>query len=400
MPIGGRAIASGSQGCIFRPKLKVENVGGRGIATNSTVPNANGIVRISKVFVDKDVFDKECMILTKVNSITGGVGTIDIEESAIINTIRELNSEIPESLTASNGCGRIMPNLRAGNPVYVFHQRSITGDIFEHGEPRPLRFFKSAFDALTKLLMRNIVHLDLAKRNIFFDEGGALIGDFGYGIDMTMSDDEFDKSLDVYYTSHCYFESLHLASTRINDTLKERNTLTAEATLALYIYKRFHEREVFIDIIDNDKSLRDWIRRKTGWFADQRLSVYFNEVRYYAVAEQMRSVDKNTIREILKRELRQGDIKIFLMSIFSVIRFADEEQQTSYFRAIREGDYDIFYRLLGEEPSEEIQRNITTLKNEGLFLPLSPAGGGAKAFSRRKRVRIQNRRRRNKTIKL
>jgi coproporphyrinogen III oxidase-like Fe-S oxidoreductase len=88
------------------------------------------------------------------------------------------------------------------------------------------------------------------------------------------------------------------------------------------------------------------------------------------------------------------------MSIFSVIRFADEEQQTSYFKAIREGDYDIFYRLLGEEPSEEIQRNITTLKNEGLFLPLSLAGGGAKAFSRRKRTRIQNRRRRNKTIKL
>jgi hypothetical protein len=248
----------------------------------------------------------------------------------------------------------------------------ITNDLHKDKTPRPLVFFKNAFDALTKLLTQNIVHLDIARRNIFFDDSGALLGDFGFGIDMAVPNDAFDLGLENFLTVKG-LKPGKPAHDYIDDTLAvDDTTITPEAALALYIYNNFDIRDDFFSIIPgNDDfiyAIKYITRKKT------ETDGYFNHGKYLAVAEEMRVADVNRIREILKRELRDSDIKMFLTSIIPVIAFDSDATKARYVEAIKNGNFGIFYELLGQEPTPEIKQNILLLQRGEVAPPRAPPG--------------------------
>jgi len=176
--IGGKAIASGSDGCVFDKKF---DSSGNPIETSDT---------ISKVFANskKNVAEQEFSVQERIKSITGGVGVV-VSKTRIINIIPEVKDSIPPELLKAEGCRSLDKDQKEKKtPQYAIEYPRIVGDMIKTPS-QPLKFFEKAVRALDLLSKGGIVHLDIAARNIFVIENPdktqeAAIGDFGTAVDM------------------------------------------------------------------------------------------------------------------------------------------------------------------------------------------------------------------------
>ncbi len=249
---GGAVLASGSQGCIFEPSFR----------PNAEIANPKDDApnQISKVFADKSVFNSEVEQLGSIQDIVGNNGIIGpaIEHFET----RRLN---PENLVrarkfigAATGCVNVATKSNAGGPIYVFNQKKITGDLrfLKTNKFRiNLSAIENAFNALVKLQASNIVHLDMADRNIFYVNTNPadpnaidlLIGDFGKSIDLGKE----DKDEKIMKFAEEFFKATEEAAggaggapdKKFMYCLCKQDQLSVDAAIALLLWFFWDERE-------------------------------------------------------------------------------------------------------------------------------------------------------------
>ena len=96
---GGGVIASGYEGCIFYPKLNIDEMGH---ATDS-----DDFTKVTKVYNIESSFANERDTLIRVNTITGSRGVIDIIGTDVIKSF-------PEEVD-TNGCGDVKERVKPLN---------------------------------------------------------------------------------------------------------------------------------------------------------------------------------------------------------------------------------------------------------------------------------------------
>ena len=96
---GGGVIASGYEGCIFYPKLNIDEMGH---ATDS-----DDFTKVTKVYNIESSFANERDTLIRVNTITGSRGVIDIIGTDVIKSF-------PEEID-TNGCGDVKERVKPLN---------------------------------------------------------------------------------------------------------------------------------------------------------------------------------------------------------------------------------------------------------------------------------------------
>jgi serine/threonine protein kinase len=189
---GGHVIGVGTQGCIVSPKLnRFTRNNGKILAKRS-----ENSTKASKIFFDSHTFKRETRMMFKVAKATGGIGmmvyikddtnpifTANALEKNDYNTI-----SLVESPPAPPGCLYVKQALNANERVYIINQRKVLGDIRSLKRKKPLAFFADAYSGLLLLKKHRIRHRDMYARNIFYNEDGALIGDFGHAVDLNHLD--------------------------------------------------------------------------------------------------------------------------------------------------------------------------------------------------------------------
>jgi hypothetical protein len=189
---GGDIVGIGTQGCVFSPKLtKHTRKNGQILAKRS-----NNTRHVSKIFTNKDAFNKERRILRTIVRITKGVGTVVIPTDDEYHefTANALNSEnyallnVSPSPPAPSACINTKRALNNHEKIYIMTQPRILGDIRQLKVKQPLYFFSDAYTALLLFKKYHIRHRDMYARNIFYNEDNALIGDFGHAVDLTNLD--------------------------------------------------------------------------------------------------------------------------------------------------------------------------------------------------------------------
>ncbi len=182
----------GTQGCVFSPKLtKHTRKNGHILAKRSSNTR-----HVSKIFTDKDAFNKERRILRTIVRITKGVGTVvppiyEDEPDFTANAINTKNYALlntAPSPPAPSACMNTKRAINAHEKIYIMTQPRILGDIRQLKEKQPLSFFSDAYSALLLFKKYHIRHRDMYARNIFYNEDNALIGDFGHAVDLTNLD--------------------------------------------------------------------------------------------------------------------------------------------------------------------------------------------------------------------
>ena len=362
---GGNAIAAGTQGCIFLPKLLLEKDGNRRVhARNST-----NTTKITKIFYDKDTYKNELSLLRIVQKITGGLGVIDYDPTQMDNRIDVLNSEIPSHLKSA--CSIIQQALARDEPVYTMNQTKVLGSInFLPDKSNSLSFFKVGFEALLKLVTHNIVHLDIAQRNIFYTKDNAIIGDFGYGFDMTI-DNQFDTNLDRFFNKHMISRSDATPVEKILDCFSlVRDNISYEASFALYFYKYWSQKEQLIDAFFNDSQVKNTINDIYKPFMDDVEPGYFEKI--IAIMEFIRDEvhTQNEMKEILKDMLRHSDLQSYIRSIFPKLNISKNDITSLRRKCIVNNNYDFFYELLNEKPTKDIA-NLLSLIDSGVLVELT-----------------------------
>jgi hypothetical protein len=191
---GGDAIAYGSDGCVFSPMLEVKVKDGVRTAVPYSFMGFSGSSSkfATKVFLREDVARNEYNILRLINKVAGGIGVIKVtgaieQANRVRDTIRPGLWVTPSRKLSV--CKKIydLTDTDTGT-VYMIHMERISGTLLNSINPvNPLLHpsaFLDAWTALKKLHTRPegpILHLDMAPRNIFMNDGKALLGDFGSG---------------------------------------------------------------------------------------------------------------------------------------------------------------------------------------------------------------------------
>jgi hypothetical protein len=187
---GGDAIAVGSDGCIFAPRLTVTDI--KGVRT--AVPVKGGDMYISKIFMSKDIATNEYKLLRMIHAETGGEGTIQFVDD--VEQFDVLEDTVKESLMKKVDGNKTICGLSKEDGVkYMIHMERIDSDLRDVASnsltPDNIR---AAWNALARLHDRReggIFHLDLAARNIFIKNGNAILGDYGSGY-MVGGSESFD----------------------------------------------------------------------------------------------------------------------------------------------------------------------------------------------------------------
>jgi hypothetical protein len=189
---GGEIVGIGTQGCVFSPKLvKHTRKNGKIVAKRS-----NNTRHISKIFTDRDAFDKEISMLITIAKITKGVGSVIIptgeeEFEFMANALNSNNYALLDkapSPPAPSACINTKRAINNNEKIYIMTQPRILGDIRQLKTKQPLSFFSDAYTALLLFKKHHIRHNDMFARNIFYNEDNALIGDFGHALDLTNLD--------------------------------------------------------------------------------------------------------------------------------------------------------------------------------------------------------------------
>lgn len=317
---GGAPIASGSQGCIFLPALQLN------AASKTAVRSANHGA-ISKVFTDKGVYNREFDIMNLVNAATRGVGVVVFVGGPNKQFIADkLNPENLAGLTPPIGtaCDRV----KISSPLYVINQPRIRGDVRDFqktGEKRPASFFVKGYIALLRMRAHGLVHMDMASRNIFYNDTDALIGDFGYTLDLA-DQEQASAGLIEFGRSHGLGMPGNFAA---------QDQIMPEAFLALSLHKLW----------DRKKELVRTIRDSIPYYQFEAKAVYdpiivrdteqglimIKDILYRKFEEVLRmaevTADANTFANYAFSILLNSDIKKY---IIAVLKYMDIDIETKY----------------------------------------------------------------------
>lgn len=181
---GGKAIAVGSDGCIFDGEFAPD---GTFTPTESTV---------TKVAV-ADIIEQEYAVTQRIAEITGGKGIVAARERVSIANIPKTawDNDKLKSMT-QGGCSKI----QRGSPIAGLVLPKLEGTISTLNDGPPL-LFDDITDAVRKMSAAGIVHMDMAQRNIFYTkEGVCLLGDFGSS--MTVDDETLDANVQSYLAKY------------------------------------------------------------------------------------------------------------------------------------------------------------------------------------------------------
>lgn len=374
---GGEAIAAGSQGCIFLPKLAItKEANGRSHARNS-----KNTTKITKIFFDEHTYENEEDILRRVREITGGVGVIDYEATLLDPKIDVLHSPIPVKFQSA--CQVIRQALAANRPVYAFHQTKVLGSIDQlPNNSRPIAFFKLGFEALLKLVVNNIVHLDIAPRNVFYTETNAIIGDFGYGFDMGI-DSQFDKNLDRFYDKQMISAATTTPAQKILDSFSlTRDSISYEASFAMYFYKAWGQKKELLDAFFNDRDVKDTINELYKPFIDDYEPGYLEKITALLGFIRDAINTKDDMKALLKNILRHSDLQIYIRSILSTLNISKADKKQLRVKCVVNNNYDFFYELLQEKPGEEIVSKLSLLESNFLYTETEQAMSAAESGAR------------------
>lgn len=189
---GGEIVGIGTQGCVFSPKFNKHT------RKNGTIlaKHSNNTRYVSKIFTDRNAFNKERRIIRTIIRITKGVGTVVIPDENEDHefSANALNAENYALLNAApsppapSACINTKRAINNHEKIYIMTQPRILGDIRQLRTKKPLSFFSDAYTALLLFKKHHIRHRDMYARNIFYNEDNALIGDFGHALDLTNLD--------------------------------------------------------------------------------------------------------------------------------------------------------------------------------------------------------------------
>ena len=343
---GGDAIASGSQACIFQPKLNTKREDSRIIAFDSPLPTDRDYV--TKVFFNKTTWRHEVNILLEISKRLGEdhPGIIDVIGYSEANL---LASAIPPHVKGT-GCQKVYAAAKAGNKIYLMHQTHILGDIRDLTETKPLAFFQPAFEVLIKLTFTGIVHLDIAMRNIFFNSTSAMIGDFGYAIDMTL-DSEFDEMIHNYCVENITEPSTPIRKSLMVALITDGTGITREAAIAMLCYSRWEEKNAFVHSYFNDEL--DMFRKDLDDIVPGYSTV---------VDSLMRTIGdlsgRGQMKDLLQNILKQSDLKLFIKSSMNKCNIAVTEKNELLKQFFIHANYRYFYTLLGKPAIKSINAQI------------------------------------------
>lgn len=198
---GGKAIAAGSDGCVFDGTF----------AKDGTFTPGTDIV--TKVFIDKKVVDQERAMMELVNTATGGSGVV-VSTTPIVTITSKIPAEAwdNEEIKSRGACKKVNEGKP---PFYGLVTPRIDGTLLDLYNDKGATHIRSySFDlldtALTDMKREGLIHMDLAARNIFYKGNDFLLGDFGNTIvikgvpkdDGSIDNGPFDQSIIDYTTGY------------------------------------------------------------------------------------------------------------------------------------------------------------------------------------------------------
>jgi hypothetical protein len=354
---GGDAIASGSQACIFRPRLNTKRMDSRIIAFDSPLPTDKNYV--TKVFFDQATWKHEVDILLEISKRLGedNPGIVDVIGYSEANLLASI---IPPHVKGT-GCQKVSAAAKAGKKIYLMHQTYILGDIRDLTETKPLMFFQPALEVLIKLTFTGIVHLDIAMRNIFFNSTSAMIGDFGYAIDMTL-DSEFDEMVNKYCIENIAAASTPIRTSLMMALVPEGTGITREAALAMLCYSRWEVKNALVHSYFNDEL--DSFRKDLDDIVPGYSSVVDSLMKTIGDLS-----DKDSMKGLLQNILKHSDLKLFIQNSMNKCNINVEEKNELLKQVFIHANYRYFYTLLGKPAAKSINAQIPTSRNK-IGLPI------------------------------
>ena len=405
---GGDAIAAGSQGCVFAPRLVKDGT----LARTSTVPANSQIA--SKVFTEAQVFRDEMRISDMLRDVSAeGLLTIHPDPDIV-------SFVAPDGLNAPERASAAPLGLAcevASNPgqVYVMHMPRIDGDIQGLAQDsKPITFLTKASNALMRMKHKKIIHGDMARRNIFYKGPDALIGDFGFSMNLANPDpatNGFNAFMSAFMNPDVMRSSSDiLIAYSLTICLRLMDQLSIETNVALYIYQNWENRNEIINVFEDtsDESILYDDIQSGSFDIDPNFETYkrqgilmldgtrcIDNVRVIMLAA--RTSTKEEFWDLITILLLNSDIKQFMQSAIKYINipFADKERllmEISY-----NSNYLFFYRYAHIEIPHDILRKIP----HDLLTPAEREvveamnAGAYSGIGRKKQTHVHNRRRRH-----
>lgn len=301
--VGGKALASGTDGCVFDKRFNEDG-------SIIDVPDI-----VSKVFPKEKgaVARNEFSILAAVkNVIPDGKGVVVGDaQLKTINAVTDTIGDKARTGMAPNACGRVM--MQKDSPFYVIEYPRIDGSMIDlNKRDVPISFFDDAIQALQTLSQSGLVHMDIAARNVFVKNEKALIGDFGNMIN-TKDTRNLPASIKSYLSKY--------SINTIGDCLVDQGT-TSTLRIAMLMY-----------VTEDMSSIKQQIEHYLQPYKEKGRTIYeFSDVYYEADAkahpslhdkltEEMRSyletmkgiTNKSILEAIMLSELHLTDIRMLAL---------------------------------------------------------------------------------------
>lgn len=298
--IGGKALASGSDGCVFDVRF----------LPDGSIQNVEGIV--SKVFPKEraNVAKNEFAILQEVNRvIPDGKGVVaGNPELKTISDMKDDATSKAKSDFGLNACARIVNQKQKGeSPFYVLEYPRIDGSLSERrGDRLPLEAFDDAIVAVQKLSAEGLIHMDIAARNVFVKDNKCLIGDFGNMINIS-DENNLTSAIKGYLDKHMI--------KTIGDCLSDGD-VTSTARIAMLMYVSDDLPTLKSEMLGHTQQFRNGTYAFSDLYYDgdarahailhasltQEMKVYLDEMG--------KIENKNVIKAIMLHELKQSDIRM------------------------------------------------------------------------------------------
>jgi hypothetical protein len=303
--IGGKALASGADGCVFDVRF----------SPDGSVEPVDGIV--SKVFpkVKAAVAQNEFAILKRVNAvIPDGKGVV--AGNPELKTIMDVKDEIGNKASmgyAMNACGRIVSQKERGEtPFYVLEYPRVDGSLAERKRGSlSLEAFDDAITAVHTLSAAGLIHMDIAARNVFVKDDKALIGDFGNMININ-DEGNLLSAIQTYISKNIIVS--------IRDCLSA-NDVTSTARIAMLMFVSDDLTELKSEMKDLVAQYRDGTYQFSELYydADQKVHPILHgpltrEMKLYL--DTMYGIqDKKVIKTLMLDELKRSDIRMLAITI-------------------------------------------------------------------------------------
>jgi hypothetical protein len=334
---GGKAIATGADGCVFDGTFE----------SDGTFEQSTG--EVTKVYAPQyaTVAANEYARMQEVRAATQGVGVLVATTPPV--TIDKIPDEAWDN-PPIKGVGACKLVAESPGPYTGLELPRIVGDFATlRRTVRPMLSDES-FEALNTAIARmhhaNLVHMDFANRNIFYTSEGtgdirALLGDFGATINLNSPD--FDTQIQAYITRY-RLRNRFLASVKVDgldpvalammiayDTLLQGKS-AYDAFLAEVASKNYAQQ---VNVIAQNTWVVKYISAYSdgNWevdgFAEDMADEYRKILTLFAspgkTYETMLPL-KDGIADTLKHRLARSDVKLFTLFVgTNTMRVLDED---------------------------------------------------------------------------